>query len=394
MYVERDINRIFELAFSANTAVAVVGPRQAGKTTFLEEKIKGRKGAYLKFDDPDVLGLFDSDIKKFENQFIEGYDLAVLDEVQYGKDSGRKLKYLVDKGRKIWLTSSSQAMLSKEVLSWLVGRVSIIRLYPFSLFEFMRAKNQKEYTPEILKRIVWEHIVYGGYPKATLAEGSEIKTIILKDLYETMVLKDMAKVFSIEDINSLETFCRYLSHSIGNILVYDKAASDMKLSFKTIKKYLDAMEKSYLLAKVEPFHSNKLNEITKQPKVYFFDTGLRNSIIRHFPLTLENEGKLFENYVYCELVKLDLTVKYWQMKSGLEVDFIAGKGEEIMPIEVKLTADPTKVERGLRAFISAYKPKIAFVIFYDGTPGEMVVDGCKVIFTDIMGMIKLLGEKK
>ncbi|NYZ73987.1 ATP-binding protein [Candidatus Micrarchaeota archaeon] len=392
MYVERAILDQFNSVSSIYAVSALVGPRQGGKTTFLRELVKGKNAAYLMFDDPDIKGLFDEDIKKFESQYLEGHDFAVLDEVQYGKDAGGKLKYLADKGRRIWITSSSQVILAKDVLSWLVGRVTILRLYPFSLPEFMRAKNQKEAAQPVMRRLIWEHAVYGGYPKVVTTDGPDMKKTILRDLYELMVLKDVAKTFSIDDIGSLERFARYLSHSMGNVLVYGKAASDMGLSFQTVKKYLDAMERSYLICRVEPFFTNKLKEVTKQSKVYFVDTGLRNAIANDFPSDLEERGKLFENYVFTELLKLGLKVKYWQKKSRAEVDFIVEKNDSPVPLEVKLSPRAAKIERSLRSFIEAYKPKMAIVVSYDGVPAETSLNGCRVVFTDVPGLAGLLGS--
>lgn len=388
MYVSRDIRGRFEKIASAYNIVALVGPRQAGKTTFLKEMVKGMDADYLFFDDPDVLGLFDTDVKRFERQFLEGFELAALDEVQYGKEAGRKLKYLADKGRRLWITSSSQIVLGKDVLSWLVGRVSVIRLFPFSFAEFLRARGLRELTPSMSRRSVWEHLLYGGYPRAILSDSIEMKKTILKDLYETMVLKDVAKTFSIDDIASLERLSRYLSHSTGNVLVYGKATSDLDMSFQTLKKYLDAMEKSYLIVRILPFYTNRLKEITKQPKVYFLDTGLRNTIANDFPQS--PGGKLFENYVLTELLKMDLSVRYWQTKSKAEVDFIVEKGGKMIPVEVKLKSTSAAIERSLRSFIGAYKPELAFIVFYDGGEKEIIVDGCRVIFTDIAGLRKAL----
>jgi predicted AAA+ superfamily ATPase len=391
MYVERDITGKFGTVSSSYLISALVGPRQAGKTTLLKELVKSRSVPYLMFDDPDVRGLFDEDIKKFESQYLEGFDLAVLDEVQYGKDAGGKLKYLADKGRKLWITSSSQALLAKDVLSWLVGRATIMRLCPFSFNEFMRAKSQKEHTEAIIKRLVWEHMVYGGYPKVATTEGVDMKKTLLRDLYELMVLKDVAKTFSIDDIGSLERFVRYLSHSIGNVLVYGKAANDMGMSFQTVKKYLDAMERSYLICRVEPFFSNKLKEVTKQPKIYFVDTGLRNAIANDFPQDMSERGKLFENYVFSELLKLGFNVKYWQTKAKAEVDFVLENDGAPIPIEVKLSPSPGKIERSMRSFIEAYRPKLAVVVSYNGRSGEIQVEGCRVVFTDVPGLALLLG---
>lgn len=154
MYVEREIGVKFPRLCRAYGAVALVGARQAGKTTFLKHAAEGNKAAYVTFDDPDARELFESDVKRFERQYLEGAQYAILDEVHYCRNAGRDLKYLVDNGRKLRLTSSSEMLLSKEILSYLVGRISIIRLYPFSLGEFLSAKGVQEATDKALARSV------------------------------------------------------------------------------------------------------------------------------------------------------------------------------------------------------------------------------------------------
>lgn len=384
MYIEREIKRKFEKITSTYALVAIVGARQSGKTTFLKEHSKSLKSSYLLFDDPDIRALFEEDIKKFEKQYLENADIFIFDEVQYCKNAGRNLKYLADTGRKIWITSSSEMILSKEVLSYLVGRVSILRMYPFSLKEFLDARSQKEFNQSILQRIIWEHCIYGGYPKVVMSEDSEIKRTILRDIYETMILKDIAQTFSIEDIRSLEEFTRHLALNIGGLLSYETLSQDLKLSFQTIKKYLNAMEKSYLITRVQPFYTNKTKEITKQPKTYFIDTGLRNTISKNNEK--EPDGKLFENYVAAELVKKGIALKYWRTKSKTEVDFIVEHDGEIIPIEVKLNASE-KIGKSLHSFIEVYKPKRAFVVSYKGNPAITRTDDCTIFFTDVFSLL-------
>ena len=388
MYVEREIKKKFDKIFESYNMVAVVGARQSGKTTFLKKQMTQYNSSYVLFDDPDARSLFEDDIKKFELQFIEGYELSVLDEVQYCKDAGGKLKYLVDSGRKLWITSSSEIILAKEILSFLVGRVSIVKLYPFSFDEFLTAKGQKATTAAIIQRAVWEHMQYGGYPKVVLTKDTEMKTMILADLYETMLLKDVARSFSIDNIRTLEEFSKYLAQSIGNILSYGDFSSSLNVSFQTIKKYLDAMEKSYLIKRVYPYFTNKRKEIVKQPKSYFVDTGLRNVIVKQFDA--ESDGKVFENYVFSELLKLGITPKYWRTKAKAEVDFVIEKEKEVIPIEVKLQADPDKIERSMRSFINHYHPKTALVVTYKGKHGSIKIDDCTVHFVDIVGLKKYL----
>ncbi len=385
MYVKRDIEKLFEKVSKVYNIVAIVGARQSGKTTLLRKKLEEVNGNYVSLDDPDARELFNEDIKKFEKQYLKRNKITGIDEVQYGKDAGIKLKYLADKGYKIWITSSSEIILGKDVLSYLVGRVSVLRLFPFSLKEFLRARDIKTLSEKIKLRVIWEHATYGGYPKVVLTEDTEMKKLLLKDLLETMLLKDVSRNFSIEDIDALEKLTKYLAVNTGSIISYENVTNSLGISFQTLKKYLDAMEKSYIIVRVYPFYTNKSKELSKRPKIYFIDTGLRNVIAKEFEV--EFQGNLFENYVLCELLKHGFVPKYWRTKAKAEVDFVIEKGKNLIPIEVKLT---DKLSKGLRSFIKTYKPERAFVVFYKGKKREIKIDGCKVIFTDIFGLRECL----
>ncbi|MDD5133576.1 MAG: ATP-binding protein [Candidatus Nanoarchaeia archaeon] len=389
-YIEREIKEDFDKIKNHYPIIALVGPRQAGKTTFLKEQVKNLKTKYILFDDPDARNLFEEDIKKFEKQYVEGNEITILDEVHYCKEAGKNLKYLADKGHKLWITSSSELILKKEVLSFLVGRVSILKLFPFSLKEFLIAKKQKEFNEKIIERLIWEHSTYGGYPKAVLTEEIEIKKIILKDLYETMLLKDIAQNFSIENIKSLEEFTKYISISVGGLISYESIAKNINLSFQTIKKYLDAMEKSNLVFIVSPFFKNKLKEIVKQPKIYFIDCGLKNYICREFKN--EINGGLFENYVLSELIKMNFIPKYWRSKSNAEVDFVLEHNNNIIPLEIKIS-NPEKIEKSLISFIKEYKPKKALIIFYKGKEKTIKKENCEIEFINILNLKKYLKEE-
>jgi predicted AAA+ superfamily ATPase len=182
----------------------------------------------------------------------------------------------------------------------------------------------------------------------------------------------------------LENFIKYLAINIGGLISYEKISLQLGISFQTIKKYLNAMEKSYLIIPVLPFFTNKTKEITKQPKIYFLDTGLRNSITKTFGN--EPDGKLFENYVLSELVKLGLPPKYWRTKSKVEVDFVVERENAVIPIEVKINA-AGKIESGMRSFIESYRPKKALIVSLKGAAAEKAeINGCEVFFTNPGGL--------
>ncbi len=388
MYVKRNVERSFDKLAGIYNIIAIVGARQSGKTTLLKKKLEETNGKYVSFDDPDARELFDQDVKRFEKQYLSKNKVTGLDEVQYCKDAGIKLKYLADKGYKLWVTSSSEILLAKDVLSYLVGRVSILRLYPFSLEEFLRSKKLYEMTETAKSRAIWEHIYFGGYPKVVLTEDTEIKKILLKDIFETLLLKDVSRNFRIEDINSLERLARYLAINVGNVISYEEITNSLEISFPTLKKYLDAMERSYIIKQVKPYFTNKSKELSKRPKVYFIDTGLRNVVAKAFGKDVE--GRLFENYVFTELIKYGYEPKYWRTKSKAEVDFVIEK-EFPIPIEVKLLA--RNVSSGLKTFIKKYEPDQAYVVFLKGEPAVTEINGCKVKFIDIFSLKNELGNK-
>ena len=395
MYVQRTITSEFRKMDELYRLIALVGARQSGKTTFLKHHMGEENASYVLFDDPDARKLFNQDIKKFEFQYLEGSDLSVLDEAQYCTDAGSKLKYLVDTGRRMWVTSSSEVILRKEILSYLVGRVSVLRLFPFSIHEFLDAKEIKAYTDEMLERNIWEHMTYGGYPHVVLSREPGQKVSILQNLNETMLLKDVAQVFSIQDLGSLQMLIHYLATTPGMYVKYDSLANDLNISFVTVKKYLEALEASYFISIVRPFHTNKIKEITKQPRVYFIDTGVRNSILKRFEAV--PDGRIFENYVFSELLKMGFQPRYWRTKGKAEVDFVIEMDNMPIPIEVKIHSNPGKIGMGLKSFIEIYEPGIAFIVSLDrpfmGPEGGCAVNQCDVLFTDIMGLWKHLGKR-
>ncbi len=382
MYVERDIRDDVERLSGVTGIVAVVGPRQSGKTTLLR-KMMPKDASYVLFDDPVARRLFEERLEEFAVQYIKDRPLAVLDEVQYCSEAGTRLKYLVDTGNKLWVTSSSEVLLGRDVLSFLVGRVSVHRLLPFNLREFLRAKGQRVLTPEIEEERVREHMIFGGYPNVVLAEGADTKAKLLSDLHLTMVMRDMARTFSIRNLGDIEWLSLYLAQDPGAPLKIDDLASHLEVSRPTVKKYLDAMEKSYLIHLMRPFYTNKRKELVKQPRVYFLDTGMRNAIAKEFEKV--PTGHLFENYVMTELLKMGLAPKYWRTKSKAEVDFVVERGGEVVPIEVKLHVG-RKVGTGLRSFIGRYAPESAIVVGLMGEEGSRVVEGCEVRFLRVASL--------
>ncbi len=387
MYIERDLAEIFGILNEHYSIIALVSPRQSGKTTLLKNRKVNQLNCLL-FDDPDIKRIFEEDIKLLERQFLNKNRIEILDEIQVVNNTGQKLKYLVDTGYKLWLTASSEIILNQKVLSFLVGRISILRLFPFNIFEFLRAKNIFIDDQVLINREIKEHIKFGGYPKVILTDLIEVKKTILKDLRETIVLKDIAYSFSINDITTLERMIEYLAANVGSILNYGSINQVLKISFPTIKKYLDAIEKSYIIYLIKPFFSNKNKELAKQPKVYFIDNGILNQTLKNY----EINGLIFENYVFTEILKAGFEPKYWRNKHKNEIDFVIEKEKQIIPVEVKLTFHQ-KIESGFKIFIKEYKPEVAYIIILEGEESDFYFNGCKIKIRFINNFIKEIKSK-
>ena len=203
------------------------------------------------------------------------------------------------------------------------------------------------------------------------------------DLIEILLLKDVVNTFGLRNMTGLERLVRYLALFPGDLLNKERAASELEINRHTLTQYLDAMEKSYIIHRVRPFFTNKRKEMVKQERVYFLDTGLRNAVVNEFDAQVG--GRVFENYVLVELLKMGYRPNYWRTRAKAEVDFVIDEAG-IIPIEVKSHMDPRRIGKSLRSFIESYEPQRAYVVGLKGTSGETQVNTCKVVFTDLPGL--------
>ncbi len=200
-------------------------------------------------------------------------------------------------------------------------------------------------------------------------------------MHHTILLRDVVRTFSIENEDTVERLSKYLAINSGTMASYANISDSLSISFQTVKKYINALVKGGVVQEVRPFFTNKTREITKAPKVYFVDTGLRNAVAGWRGPELN--GQLFENYVFSELLKMGLEIKYWRTKSKSEVDFVVENEGEIIPIAVKIQASTRKIERGMRSFIEKYHPEIALVVCHRCEEGEVELDGTTVRYAPV-----------
>ncbi len=404
-YVKRDLEGEIKKYLKSKEILAVVGPRRCGKTTIVEAILKSQGGRInqISFDDMKILRLFEEDIDSFIEEHISGYDLVFIDEVQYSKDSGKKLKYIYDKHwTKIILSGSSAAELSIQSLKYLVGRIFVFNLYPFSFREFIRAKEsdlEKHLTKEkisgvILERLnkhLEEYLLYGGYPRVVLSKETEEKKKVLEGIFNTYLLKEIREILELSDDYKLMNLMKILALQIGNIINYNELSGSSGFSYHDIKKYLNILEKTFVVKQIKPYFTNKRTEITKSPKTYFFDLGFRNIIIDNFQKERSDSGSMHENFIFSELEIKGFKPKYWNTKSNAEVDFILEKSGKVFPVESKLNLNEVKITKSFRSFLEKYSPSKGFLLsksFF----GEAKEGKTKITFLPFVLSEELIGN--
>ena len=236
MYINRFLEKDLRRYLKKKEIIAVVGPRQCGKTTLLKHIFKDLKNAlFLDFEDRETLELFNEDVKSFIDLYVKKYDYLFIDEFQYAKEGGKNLKYIYDNHKtKIVISGSSVSGLSIHSIKYLVGRIFVFNLHPFSFEEYLSYKEPRIYNQIYLKRKLSrpiieritpyfnEFCIFGGYPRIILAKDKEEKEIVLKNIYNTYFLKEIKEILNLPDDHKLSKLIHALALQIGNIINYNE----------------------------------------------------------------------------------------------------------------------------------------------------------------------------
>ena len=325
-----------------NRALIIFGPRRVGKTTLLQNFLSGTKLKY-RLDSGDNIRiqnlLGSQDFDKILS-YAQGYDLIAIDEAQEIPNIGMALKILVDQvpNLSVIATGSSSFDLHQFVGEPLTGRKTTLTLYPLSQLELLNYFNKYELTQKLE-----EYLIFGAYPDVLLAKNKEEKITLLNELVDLYLLKDILALGKVKSSAILLNLVKLLAFQVGQLVSLSELATQLRIDVKTVARYLDLLEKSFVICKSSGFSRNLRNEITKKHKYYFLDLGIRNAVIAQFnSLNVRNDiGQLWENFVFIERLKYGAYTGFygnryfWRTYQGQEIDFI----EEI---EGKLTAFETK----------------------------------------------------
>lgn len=371
--IYRDIITTAKKHLKTDEILLFTGARQAGKTTILkylmqEIENSGGKTFFLNLEDPSFLAELNTNPKNLLR--IIPIDLAsinyvFIDEIQYLANPTNFLKYLYDEyaGRiKLIVSGSSAFYLDRKFKDSLAGRKLLLPVRTLPFREYLRFREAEDLITllpdnydadnyrltdriaiqqrEKLKDYYLEYLLYGGYPKVVLAPLSE-KPALLQDLAFSYIKKDIFEA----NIRQDEIFYRLfkiLAGQTGGLVNLNELSNTLAISRKAVGNYLYVMQKSYHIVLIRPFYRNTRKELTKMPKIFFYDLGLRNFFVNNFEsaLSRRDRGELLENGVVRQFIdRADLSagdrIKYWRSKSGAEVDVVF---DEKAAFEVKFDA--------------------------------------------------------
>jgi len=354
------------------------------------------------------LDLFNNNIEDFKKVILQ-YDVVFIDEFQYSKDGGQKLKYLYDTTKTKFIISGSSSLdLTFQTGKYMVGRLLEFSLMPFSFREFLSARDREifnilpdktgwnlfefeiknSFGQEINDRLIKlfeEYIIFGGYPAVVLSESNQEKEKVLESIYSKYLLKDIKDLLRLATDSELERLGKFLAGQVGSIIKYQELSNASGLNYKELKKHLNILEKTYIISLASPFFTNKKTELVKNPKVYFKDLGLRDYSLTDFrDFSVRNDiGSMIENYGYNLLVGIfGGNIKYWRTKAKAEVDFVVEKEQAAYPIEIKYSSKRI-VGKSLFSFIEKFNPPVAVVLTKDYI-GEEIVNKTKIKFIPII----------
>ncbi|MBS3742337.1 MAG: ATP-binding protein [Candidatus Cloacimonetes bacterium] len=389
MLIKREILPRIMSHLSAKEMTVITGARQVGKTTIMKEmqnilEKEGKNTLYFNLD-------YESDFEfhRSQEKLLQKIQLEVgaeksyifIDEIQRKENAGLFLKGLFDRNLpyKFIISGSGSMELKERIHESLTGRKRIFAVYPVNFREFINFRTDYKYEDRLSNffslekaktlALLNEYLVFGGYPRLVVEKKREEKLLLMNDIYDSYLVKDVAYLLNVNQPQMFTKLVQLLANSCGSLLNYSKLARDIGISFSTLKKYLWYAEKTFIVDLINPFFRNKRKEIRKSETVYFNDLGLRNYALNDFSKKVRGKksGFHFQNFIYILLRSLlgqkNYKIHYWRTTDKAEVDFVINKGNTVIPVEVKFSKlKKSNISRSFRNFLDQYKPQKAFIV--------------------------------
>jgi predicted AAA+ superfamily ATPase len=340
--------------------VALYGPRQVGKTTLVLDLIERSpyRARYISADELLYREALASQSRQTLGELLGDAELLVIDEAQRVPNIGLNLKILVDSfpHARILATGSASFDLANKISEPLTGRQLTFHLYPVSYPELSAAFGPLEARAQLERWLVW-----GGYPAIVTAETPQLRQRLLNELVGAYLYRDLLEWEGLRRADKIADLLRLLAFQIGQEVSVAELAASLALNRQTVERYLDLLEKVFVIFRVGGFSRNLRKEVTKNARYYFYDNGVRNSLIQNFnPLHLRNDvGQLWENFLVVERRKANqmrgrmVNTYFWRTYDQKEIDYLEESGGRLEGYEFKW--QETALRRAVRdEFLRAY----------------------------------------
>ena len=337
--IKRILSENIQNVLYKNKAIILLGARQTGKTTLLRQLFENKTNTlWLNGDEADVQNLFTTATSTSLRTVIGNYTTVIIDEAQRIENVGLKLKLITDQIPNVQLiaTGSSAFELSNRINEPLTGRKWEFQLFPLSFSEMVQHHGLLEE-----KRLLCYRLLYGYYPDVVVNQGDEKR--ILRQLSDSYLYKDILQWEGIQKPDRLLTLLKALAFQIGSQVSYNELSQTCGLDPKTVEKYILLLEKSFVIFRLSSFARNMRNELKFSKKIYFYDNGIRNSLISNFNQIemRDDRGALWENFLVSERMKklhyneIWSNPYFWRTKDQREIDYIEEKDGAISAFEFK-----------------------------------------------------------
>lgn len=329
--------------------LVIYGARQVGKTTLAQELIAelGLKTLVVNGDQTKYVDILSSRDLTRIRELVAEYELLLVDEAQRIPEIGLNLKIVRDElpNLKLIVTGSSSLDLASSISEPLTGRVWTYKLYPISIGELSSFNNDYE-----IKSQLEERMIYGSYPEIIGIAGAEQKREYLQVLSDAYLYKDMLELSGLRNTNKIRDLLKLLAFQIGNEVSLTELGTQLEMSKDTVAKYIDYLEKSFVVFRLSGLSRNLRKEVGKKDKIYFYDTGVRNILIDNLKILKDRNdvGQLWENYLIVERMKRNayggnsVSSYFWRTYTGAELDYVEESEGVMSGYEFKYTKDVAK----------------------------------------------------
>ena len=347
--------------------IVIYGPRQVGKTTLLKKYLESENNSVLFVNGDDIIvrQYLESQSVQTLRDFVGNHRLLVVDEAQYVEKIGLNLKLIVDHipEIKVIVTGSSSFDLARDVGEPLTGRKYVLKLFPLSQMEISKIEKRHETTASLESRLI-----YGSYPEVVLIRDNRRREDYLRELIQSYLFKDILALEGIRYANKLVRLLQLLAFQIGKQVSFAELGKQLSMSKNTVERYLDLLEKVFVIYRLSGFSRNLRKEITKSQRYFFYDTGIRNALIGNFnPLAVRNDlGELWENYIITERMKRQEYLRkvtnsyFWRTYDKKEIDLVEERQGRLFGYEVKWKKERVKIPQD---WTSGY-PDAAFEVIH------------------------------